>query len=154
LTNLNVYANLNEVQVKLLFENSIVVSRYGIWRSISESEHKMAYPTNEQALATFKDEEFRDAVNKRLDQKRSITLVRFEVNISGNDLLVLSSRILTRIADLIDDIPYDCYLQNNDIVRDETAEDAERAVLSDRRSEMNYTESSPYYHAHLSVSDE
>lgn len=114
----------------------------------------MAYPTNEQALATFKDEEFRDAVNKRLDQKRSITLVRFEVNISGNDLLVLSSRILTRIADLIDDIPYDCYLQNNDIVRDETAEDAERAVLSDRRSEMNYTESSPYYHAHLSVSDE
>lgn len=101
------------------------------------------YPTIEEAKATFKDGEFKEAVEKRLSENHRTTLVTFSYDVEFNP------RILTRIADMIDDLAQNAFLKDHEIVRKENGMEAEEKVISNRRSDMHYSESSPYYAAHI-----
>jgi len=107
------------------------------------------YPTDTEVRNTFSDEdEIRQLANDRYAKRHKVTLVRFEYG-HGLEMTPQLAIKFASLADLIaDHIDQRVTVEGDYIYRTETYDEAEKAVLNGRGSDMRYAKDSPHYSVH------
>ena len=108
------------------------------------------YPTDEEALNTFSQEDLIKAIDEQYAKRQSVTLVRFEYNHGVEMTPDIMFAFVTLAKEIREVTELAVTVEGDHIMRPQTYTEAKTSVINSRKTEMRYGRGpeNPWYSIH------